>query len=928
MQRVSYLIVHRPKTIVFLILLLTGFFAYHVQHIHLDSSVDSLLARDDPEKGYYDEVRHQFGSDEIGVIGVIADNIYTPQVLQKIKRLTDEIKKISEVKDVFSLTNVPDIITSVAKEHALLVPDVNATHATFEELKNKLADQPIYLKNLVSADGRAAAINIFFANLGDDEFFRRGIDDTIQALVDRENGPEKLYYTGLPHFKVHSTRAMWGDLTLFIPLTLLLIMVALFLSFRSLRGVLLPTVTVVVSLIWTLGIMVLVGSSLSLGNIALPPLVLVLGTAYSLHIVAEYYELARPGRPVSEVVRETLRTTGMPLFIAALSTVMGFLSLVVNSIVSIRELGLYASVGISIAFVLSLVLVPALLVLMPLPARREEAFSPGISAALRKLATLSSHYRRTVIAAGLLITLLSVWQGFSIQVGSDFQSFFRETDPIRQATEAINRSLVGSMTFYVTIDGEERDVIKKWDTLWRIKNLQLYIDSLPGVEKTVSFVDYCEMLDRGIQEIPLEPPEGEEMLEPPPLEDRTTFWANPDQLKGVMRLVFLNATSVASVVNHPNYSRTIILVRTSLSRSNDIAALVDQIEVFARGHFPPELSVHPTGNLILLTRTTGNIVSGQIQSLALSAGVIFLLMAGMFLSARVGLIAMVPNVFPLFVFFGLMGASGAELNFGTNIIASIALGVAVDDTIHILMRLSSTVRTTVDQEQALLETLSTVGKPALYASVVLFLGFLTLGFSTFVPIREFGFLSAFTILIGLIGEIALLPALLATTPIISLWDLLHVKLGKDPHKTIGIFADLRPSQAKIAALMGELKFFPRGHAIIRHGEVSDEMFVMISGRAEVRVNSAGQLHSVWEFQRGDLFGVTSLVRSENRVSDVIALEDVEVLAMDERFRRRIWRYPRIAARIFFNISSYLLDLLQDSMQQMPESQEKRRSSKR
>ncbi|HEV8712116.1 MAG TPA: MMPL family transporter [Candidatus Binatia bacterium] len=926
MQRVSYLIVHRPKTILFLLLLLTGFFAYHARHIHLDSSVDSLLAKDDPEKGYYDEVRHLFGSDEIGVIGVVADNVYTPPVLQKIKRLTDEIKKIPEVKDVFSLTNVPDIITSVAREHTLLVPNVNAPHATLEALRNKLAEQPIYLKNLVSVDGRAAAINIFFANLGDDEFFRRGVDDTIQALVDRENGPEKLYYTGLPHFKVHSTRAMWGDLTLFIPLTLLLIMVVLFLSFRSLRGVLLPSATVIVSLIWTLGIMVLAGSSLSLGNLALPPLVLVLGTAYSLHVVAEYYELAHPSRLVDEVVRETLQATSLPLFIAALTTVLGFLSLVVNSIISIRELGLYASAGISIAFVLSLVLVPALLVLMPLPARREEAFSPRISAVLHKFATLSSHYRRTVIVTGLLIILLSVWQGSSIQVGSDFQSFFRETDPVRQATDAINRYIVGSMTFYVTIDGEEHDVIKKWDTLWRVKNLQLYIDSLPGVEKTVSFVDYCEMLDRGIQEIPLEPPEGEEMLEPPPLEDRTTFWANPDQLKGVMRLVFLNATNVASVVNHPNYSRTVILVRTSFSRSNDIAALVDQIEAFARGHFPPELSVHPTGNLILLTRTTGDIVSGQIQSLAVSAGVIFVLMAGMFLSAKVGFIAMVPNVFPLFVFFGLMGASGVELNFGTNIIASIALGVAVDDTIHILMRLSSTVRTTADQEQALLETLSTVGKPALYASVVLFLGFLTLGFSTFVPIREFGFLSAVTILVGLIGEIALLPALLATTPIISLWDLLHVKLGKDPHKTIGIFTDLRPSQAKIAALMGELKFFPRGHAIIRHGEVSDEMFVMISGRAEVRVNSAGQLRSVWELRRGDLFGVTSLVRSEERVSDVIALEDVEVLAMDERFRRRIWRYPRIAARIFFNISSYLLDLLQDSMQRMPAGQEERRSS--
>ena len=447
------------------------------------------------------------------------------------------------------------------------------------------------------------------------------------------------------------------------------------------------------------------------------------------------------------------------------------------------------------------------------------------------------------------------------------------------------------------------------------------------MEKTISFVDYCEMLDRGIQEIPLAPAEGE-VLETPSPEEKTTFWSNPDQLKGVMRLVFLNASGVAGVVNHPNYSRSTILVRTSLSRSHDIAVLVERIETFARGHFPPELTVHPTGNLVLLTRTTGDIVSGQIQSLALTAGVIFLLMATMFLSVRVGLIAMVPNVFPLFVFFGLMGLTGTELNFGTNIIASIALGVAVDDTIHIMMRLSKAVRTTTDQEQALLETLATVGKPALYASLVLFLGFLTLSFSTFVPIREFGFLSATTILFGLVGEITLLPALLATTPIITLWDLLYVKLGKDPHKTIGLFANLRPSQAKIVALMGELKSFPRGQVIIHPGEASNEMFVVISGRAELRVNSTGQYRPLWELHRGDVFGVTSLMRSsDERLSEVIALEDVEVLAMDERFRTRVWRYPRIAARIFFNLSITLLERLQYTLQRSPRSQQEGKAEK-
>jgi hypothetical protein len=170
-------------------------------------------------------------------------------------------------------------------------------------------------------------------------------------------------------------------------------------------------------------------------------------------------------------------------------------------------------------------------------------------------------------------------------------------------------------------------------------------------------------------------------------------------------------------------------------------------------------------------------------------------------------------------------------------------------------------------------------------------------------------------MIVLLGaDLVLTPALLATTQIITLWDLLYIKLGKDPHKTISIFANLRPTQAKIIALMGEIRSFPRGHAIIRHGEESDEMFVVLSGRAEVRVGLAGQTRAVREMKRGDVFGVTSLIRSQERVSDVIALEDVEVLAMDERFRTRIWRYPRIAARVFFNISSFLLDILQEELQ--------------
>ncbi len=352
---------------------------------------------------------------------------------------------------------------------------------------------------------------------------------------------------------------------------------------------------------------------------------------YSLHVVAEYYELARPGRSASAVVLETLQKTGAPVFITALTTILGFLSLLVNSIVSIREMGIYVSVGITIAFVLSLVLIPALLVLLRLPTRSEEIFSPVLSAALQRVTRADIRHRGGIIVACVLISVLCVWLSFSIQVDSNFQSFFRKTDPISQATDAINRHLAGSTAFYVVIDGEERDIVKKWDTLWRIKNLQLYLASLPGVEKTISFVDYCEMLDKGLQAIP---PEGESVTASPQGK-KTTFWENPTQLAEVMQLVYLNANNVSSVVNHPDYSRTNILVRTTLSRASDVAATVEKIQLFARKTFPPELTVHPTGTLILHTRTTGNIVTGQVESLALSAGVIFILMSAMFLSTRI-----------------------------------------------------------------------------------------------------------------------------------------------------------------------------------------------------------------------------------------------------------------------------------------------------
>ena len=246
------------------------------------------------------------------------------------------------------------------------------------------------------------------------------------------------------------------------------------------------------------------GSRLSVGTIALPPLLLVLGITYSLHVMTEYYEQAHPGRTVEGVLLETLHSINLPVLMAALTTVVGFLSLFVNRIVGIREMGIYAAAGITIAFLLALVFVPAGLALLPLPTRSQVDYAPALSAGLRKLTRAVIRHRRAVITGSLIVTLLCLLPIPAIQVGSNFLSFFRKSHPASIANEAVNNALGGGMAFYVVIDGNAPDLMRKEDTLRRIKDLQLYINAQPGVAKTLSFVDYCEALDQGIQALPNE----------------------------------------------------------------------------------------------------------------------------------------------------------------------------------------------------------------------------------------------------------------------------------------------------------------------------------------------------------------------------------------------------------------------------------------
>ena len=613
----------------------------------------------------------------------------------------------------------------------------------------------------------------------------------------------------------------------------------------------------------------------------------------------------------------------IPVTVAALTTVVGFATLLVNRIATIRALGLYAAVGFVCLTTVVLTLMPAILTILPVPrpieAKKE---SERLNACLAQIGYFDRQYRGRIMVAAALLVVPCVWGISRIRADSNFIQYFRHSSSVRQANEIIGAKIGGTQNFDVIIDSGKKGGALTFDLFQRIKGLQTYLATAPGVDQSLSIVDYCDLLDRAIQNNET----GGNISSTgaaAPATSRSALTANAgdflqhrERFDAVAQLVYVNqrqngpGNAFASVLD-ADESIARVLVRTRLTSSSDIMLVANAIRSYGKQHFPPEVSVRPTGSLILLNGAGDDIVRGQITSLAFAVAMIFVVLWMLFLSVKVGLLSLLPNVLAILILFGIMGWTGITLNLGTSVIASIAIGIAVEDAIRYLARLSDETRSTDDQDKAIARTIATVGKPIIYASTALGLGFMVFLFSNFVPIQTFGFLTALTVVTALVNDLVLLPALLGTTRIITLWDLLYLKLGKDPHKTIGLFEGLRPSQAKIVALMGELKTFSKAQPIVRQGEVGNEMFVLIGGKAEVRVNLNGQSRVLRQVTRGDVFGEMGLIRHHNRMADIVATEDVEVLVVNERFLGRMQRrYPRIGAKIFLNIAKILSDRLE------------------
>jgi len=734
----------RPRISLALVLLLTLALLPAAMRVRVDAAVDRLLPRGDAASTYLEAVRATFGSDEIALVALFADDVFAPETLARIARLTETLGTLDGVSHVASLSNLEHIRIGpdgLGRERVL--PPSPWTPDVLGRVRADALRHPMARTGIVAADGRAAGIVLRLLPMTDDELIARNLPARIRAAVAADPGPEAVAVTGVPIIKVAAAEAMITDITRFFAAGVLIVAAVLFACFRTAHGVGLPLGAVLVGLVWSSATMTLLGGAYSLGTLVLPPLLLSIGIAYAIHFVSRWDTIRTTTPSPVDAARRTLHEVGLPVAMAGLTTLVGFGAFVRSPIPSIRDFGCYAGIGVTCILLATWTILPCAFVLLgPHAAAPTPRAGRWIDRATNGCVALAFGRRRTVLLVAIAMTLIAAVGIGGVTVETDYLRFFDRTHPARADAARVAEALVGTQLVVVSLEGDRPEALTSLAVADGIAKLSAFLAAQPGVDAVTSYLDTLRLLRQGIEP-----------------DDATS--ALPDQAALDQRLMLIDPESTRTVLS-ADRSRGRLLVYTHLSGSRRVRDLVDRIARHAHDHLPTSIVVRATGTLVLLTESADALARQQVAGLGQVLVVLAVAMIFLFRSLRLGLLSLVPNVFPVIVLFGLMGWLAIDLDISTSMIACIAIGIAVDDTIHYVTTWERSRRRVRDPIVAATATVGAVGRPIVVTSIVLTAGFLVPCLSTFRPVRHFGILASATMAVALFADLLLLPALLAS----------------------------------------------------------------------------------------------------------------------------------------------------------------------
>lgn len=723
--------------------------------LQVDPSTEPLLPRGDPARAAYEEAVREFGDDEVFVVALESDDAFRREQLERLRRVTDAIARLPEVRSVQSLTDVIAFRWEPEGEWidvGRFLDEIPEDPAELARLRERALADPLYRRTVVSDDGRTAAVNVTFRDMTDKEFLDSRLEERIQAILAAEAAPGlRFHIAGRPHLKHAVYHGMLRDLRVLVPVALAVLALVLWVSFGTRRSVVLPLGVVAIAIVWTYGAIAFLDRSLSILTTMLGPMLISVGSVYGVHVVGRYEEEAATAASPHAAALATLEHVRLPALVSGATTLIGFGANLISDVPAVFELGAFSLLGVAAMTLLTVMGIPPLLALMPL---RDASSRTRLAAAIgdvldRRLLALSGFVGRhasALVAVFAVITLGSVALIPRIVIDTDYLSFFSEDKPVRRDFDAVNRLLSGAIPLFVSLDGGAPGAFREPEAVRALERLQHVADGAPHVSRTLSLADTVRVMNRALEQ------------------DDPAQARIPDTRAGIAELLFLAPKGHLQSFTNVDHSRANLWVRTGAVGSEAIreveSALVAAVAV---AHFPENVHSAVTGNALLLARSADGIAESQPQTVGLAALVIFLLVWASLRSLKLGVVAMIPNLVPVIVYFGMLGAGVAPLSLPTSIIGSVALGITIDDTVHTLARYRDERWLGLTPAAAVQQTARHVGRAVLITAAMLALGFSVMGLSDFAKVQEFGWLSAATLSVCLLTDLLLLGALLVRT---------------------------------------------------------------------------------------------------------------------------------------------------------------------
>lgn len=381
-------------------------------------------------------------------------------------------------------------------------------------------------------------------------------------------------------------------------------------------------------------------------------------------------------------------------------------------------------------------------------------------------------------------------------------------------------------------------------------------------------------------------------------------------------LLLMDRSQVSRFLDLPASTANII-VRHNLTGSWELSQVLSQLHTYAAGRVRG-VEVHAAGQSVLTNRAADYMAVNEVTSFAYTLVIIGLIHSALFLSVKAGLLSLVPNVIPVIYSFGLMGLLDIPLSTGTAMVATIAIGIAVDDTVHNMVTYSRQLKEHADERTAVIRTMAIQFRPIVFVSMALASGFAVLAFSRFVPTVYLGLLSAFVMIAAMISELVLSPILMASTRLVTVWDMLLVRMNPELVRKAPLFEGLSRWEARKVVLTGMLQSLAAGEYAIRRGEHGRDLYMVVAGRMVVVDHDLdGHERTLAIVDPGGVFGETGMVSDGYRAFSARAEMSAEVLQLDfealDRLRRR---FPFTAAKVFRNLARILGERLQDTTSAM------------